>query len=143
MEMRKMGPPKDNNWKYFTRLGLNVKNCSSKEIRCGVMDMLAFLKTGKYFQTKEERVLHKKFSALHYAIAKRALVVPTRLAPSWAKKYSSLISNTRTIHLTSEKNFNDYWQKYQHDEYQFETLFKGKKTAKLFCIKRKYSLKNV
>lgn len=137
MEIRKMGPPKNNNWRHFTRLGLKVKNCSSTDITDGVKDMLVFLKTGKYFQAKEEKVLHKKFSALHYNTAKRALVVPTRLAPSWAKKYSSLISNTTTARITSQKIYNDFWQRHEHDEYLFETMFKAKETKNLFRVKKK------
>ncbi len=136
MEIRKMGPPKNNNWRYFTRLGLKVKNCSSNEITDGVKDMLVFLKTGRYFQAKEEKVLHKKFSALHYSIAKKSLVVPTRLAPSWAKKYSRLILGTESVQKTSQKIYNDFWQRYEQDEYMFETMFKAKKTKNLFRIKR-------
>lgn len=136
MEIRKMGPPKNNSWQHFTRHGLKVKNCSSNEITNGVKDMLVFLKTGRYFQNKEEKVLHKKFSALHYSIAKRSLVVPTRLAPSWAKKYSSLISNTITARNTSQQIYNDFWQDMQ-DEYSFETMFKAKKTKNFFRVQKK------
>ena len=140
MEMRKMGPPKNNNWKHFAKLGLEVKNCSSAEITNGVKDMLAFLKTGKYFQDKVDKKWHKKFSALHYSIAKRDLVVPTRLAPSWAKKYSGLITNTSTVQITSQKIYNDFWQRYEHDEYLFETMFKAKKTKYLFACKETRNL---
>ena len=136
MEIRKMGAPKDNNGRHFSRLGLKVKNCSSSEITDGVKDMLVFLKTGKYFQAKEEKVLHKKFSALHYNIAKRGLVVPTRLAPSWAKKYSSLISNMTTVNIISQKIYNDFLQGCETDEHLFETMFKAKKTKNLFRMQR-------
>ena len=86
-------------------------------------------------QAKEEKVLHKKFSALHYNIAKRGLVVPTRLAPSWAKKYSSLISNMTTVNIISQKIYNDFWQGCETDEHLFNKRFQEKKTDLLFQMR--------
>lgn len=141
LEIRKMGPPKNNSWRHFTSHGLKVKNCSSNEITNGVKDMLVFLKTGRYFQNKEEKELHKKFSALHYRKAKRSLVVPTRLAPSWAKKYTRLISGTETFQKISQRIYSDFWKRYEDDEHNFETMFKAKKTKNLFRVKRNSAAK--
>ncbi len=139
LEIRKLGPPPDNNWNNFARLGLKVKNCSRDELSNAVLDMIAFLKTGKYFQLKQDRENHKKFSAIHYKKAKRTINTPTRLAPSWAKKYSKLISPGKPLE-SRQFVYNKFWQRQSNDEYLFNKTFDVKKTSSLF-LKAKRNFK--
>lgn len=137
LEIRQMGPPPDNNWNHFERLGLSVRNCSPEELSDGVLDMLIFLKSGKYFQSKEEKAIHKMFSAIHYKNVKRKIVVPTRLAPSWAKKYAKLISKVASEPKTSQLIYYNYWTNPDRDEIAFNKKFMDKKTADLFQMRKK------
>lgn len=137
LEIRRMGPPSDNNWNHFERLGFSVRNCSPEELSDGVLDMLIFLKSGKYFQSKEEKASHKMFSAIHYKNVKRKIVVPTRLAPSWAKKYAKLISNGVSESKTSQIIYLKYWTSLDCDEIAFNKKFMDKKTADLFQMREK------
>jgi putative glycosyltransferase (TIGR04372 family) len=139
LEIRKLGPPPDNNWNNFARLGLKVKNCSRDELSNAVLDMIAFLKTGKYFQLKQDRENHKKFSAIHYKKVKRTINTPTRLAPSWAKKYSKLISPGKPLE-SRQFVYNKFWQRQSNDEYLFNKTFDVKKTSSLF-LKAKRNFK--
>jgi hypothetical protein len=137
LEIRQMGPPPDNNWNHFERLGLSVRNCSPEELSDGVLDMLIFLKSGKYFQSKEEKASHKMFSAIHYKNVKRKIVVPTRLAPSWAKKHAKLISNGVSDSKTSQLIYLKYWTNADFDEFALNKKFMDKKTADLFQMREK------
>jgi len=139
VEIRQLGPPPDNNWSHFTKRGLKVQNCSPDELSNGVLDMLAFIKTGKYFETKQDKANHKMFSAIHYKKAKRTIVAPTRLAPSWAKKYSRLLSMALSSSEISQLLYNAFWQSYEDDEYLFNKRFYKQKTALLFQLKKKLS----
>ena len=141
-ELRKLGPPPDNNWNNFARLGLKVQNCSRDELSNAVLDMIAFLKTGKYFQSKQDRENHKKFSAIHYKKAKRTIITPTRLAPSWARKYSKLIL-METPKETSRLLYDKFWQRHDDEELLFNKKFDEKKTSPLFQIRKNISGKLV
>jgi len=132
IEIRQMGPPPDNNWNHFAKLGLKVQNCSPDELSNAVLDMIAFLKSGKYFMSKKDKANHQKFSAIHFKKPKRIIVVPTRLAPSWAQKYSKLLSRASSAPETSQLIYNNHWRKYDDDEYLFNKRFDEKKTDLLF-----------
>ena len=134
-EIRKLGPPPDNNWNNFARLGLKVQNCSRDELSNAVLDMIAFLKTGKYFQSKQDRENHKKFSALHYKKVKRTIVAPTRLAPSWAKKYSKLITMQSLVE-NPRLLYDNFWQRKDNEELIFNKRFDEKKTSFLFQMRK-------
>jgi len=140
LEIRKLGPPPDNNWNNFARLGLKVKNCSRDELSNAVLDMIAFLKTGKYFQLKQDRENHKKFSAIHYKKVKRTINTPTRLAPSWAKKYSKLISTEEPLE-NPQYLYNNFWQRRGNDEYLFNKTFDEKRTSSFFRMRKGISRK--
>jgi hypothetical protein len=99
--------------------------------------MIAFLKTGKYFQLKQDRENHKKFSAIHYKKVKRTINTPTRLAPSWAKKYSKLIS-TEEPEENSQTLYNNFWQRHDNDEMIFNKRFDEKKTSLLFKCEKMF-----
>ena len=135
IEIRQLGPPPDNNWNHFAKRGLKVQNCSPDELSNGVLDMIAFLKSGKYFNSKKDKANHQKFSAIHFKKPKRTIVVPTRLAPSWAKKYSKLLSTGSSAHETSQLLYNDFWKKGWDDEYFFNKRFHEKKTDLLFQMR--------
>lgn len=139
VEVRKLGPPPGNNWNHFAKLGLKVQNCSRDELSNAVLDMISFLKTGKYFQSKQDRENHKRFSAIHYKKVKRTINTPTRLAPSWAKKYSKLISPGKPLE-SRQFVYNKFWQRQSNDEYLFNKTFDVKKTSSLF-LKAKRNFK--
>jgi hypothetical protein len=102
--------------------------------------MIAFLKTGKYFQSKQDRENHKRFSAIHYKKVKRAIVTPTRLAPSWAKKYSKQIS-WETPPEIPQLLYNKFWRGHDNDEHSFNKRFDEKKTSLLFQMRKVVSRK--
>jgi len=143
IEIRQMGPPPDNNWNHFAKLGLKVQNCSPDELSNGVLDMIAFLKTGKYFESKKDKANHQKFSALHFKLPKRTIVVPTRLAPSWANKYSKLLIPASPKLENSQAIYNAFWKKCEDDEHLFNKKFNEKKTMLMFQVRIKPCLNNL
>jgi hypothetical protein len=88
--------------------------------------MLTYLETGKYFQSIQDRTRHKLFSLLHFPIIKRKLVPPTRLAPSWAMKYHTLLFDK------SQRPYEMYWSGKPKEFEDVEELFSSKRTKVLF-----------
>lgn len=130
-EMRRLGPPPNNDWSIFENKGYKVINSSSEELVNALLDMLAFLKTGKYFQSSEDKTLHKSFSLLHFPVIKAKIIPPTRLAPSWAFKYQNLQSDK------SQKPHNMYWSGKPKEFQDIEELFSSKRTKVLFGKRRR------
>ena len=126
-EIRRLGPPTDNDWTSFQNKGYSVINSSSDELLDALNDMLTYLENGKYFQSSEERVLHKVFSKSHFYEIKKQLATPTRLAPSWAKKYRELISEN------SQKTYKIYWS---GKSTYFENRLRSRNTKALFGKRR-------
>lgn len=125
-EMRKLGPPPNNDWSCFEKKGYKVINSTSDELLNAMLDMLAYLKTGKYFHSSEDRLNHKAFSSLHFPIIKRKIITPTRLAPSWAYKYHELLSDI------SQKPYKIYWSGRPKEFVDVETLFLQKRLEVFF-----------
>ena len=130
-EMRKLGPPPNNDWSYFEKKGYKVLNSTSDELLNAMLDMLAYLKTGKYFHSSEDRLNHKAFSSLHFPIIKRKLITPTRLAPSWAHKYHELLSDI------SQRPYKIYWSGRPIEFGDVEEMFLQKRTKVLFGKSRR------
>lgn len=124
-EMRKLGPPPNNNWSCFEKKGYKVINSTSDELLNAMLDMLAYLKTGKYFHSNEDRLNHKVFSSLHFPQIKRKIITPTRLAPSWAIKYHKILFDM------SQKPYKLYWSR-PAEFCEVEELFLSKRTKILF-----------
>lgn len=130
-EMRKLGPPTDNDWSFFENKGYKVINSSPEELRNALLDMLSFLKDGKYFQSSVEKTLHKSFSSLHFPVIKSRIVPPTRLAPSWAFKYQHLLQDS------GQKSHNMYWSGKPQEFQEIEDLFSSRHTKVLFGKRRR------
>jgi len=125
-EIRKLGPPNNNDWTHFQDKGYSIINSSPDELLNALNDMLTYLETGKYFQSSQERAHHKLFSILHFPVIKRKLVPPTRLAPSWAMKYNTLLFDK------SQRPYEMFWSGKPKEFEDIEELFSSKRTKALF-----------
>ena len=130
-QIRKLGPPTNNDWTIFENKGYKVINSSSEELLNALIDMLAFVESGKYFKSSEDRVHHKSFSLLHFPVLKAKIITPTRLAPSWAIKYQNLLSDK------SQRPHDLYWSGKPKEFQDIEELFSSKRTKVLFGKRRR------
>jgi putative glycosyltransferase (TIGR04372 family) len=124
-----LGPPPDNDWRHFAKIGYECKACSSNEILAAVKDMQEFLQTKKMFPNQKARSLHKQFSKLHLRACKKLGHHPTRLAPSWAKANRNLIEQRN-------KTYETYWLGHNDEtNLEIKELIRARKTKNILMPK--------